>query len=256
MKFNSQKLLLWLYPFEKKQDNVKNLDQFDFVDFEELKFILPELTISGLRSLIFLLEKKNYVYSVKLGEVLQVKITKLGMKVLEEQIPALKREQSEIHKVWSVLIFLRPPSSDKNFRYLRTYLLNKKAIVITRGVYFYPGFLGEKERDLLEGMYHDCVLVVATNNFILSDEQKIIGSQIGLSDSIEALSGIGNEVSSLLIKKTKTKRLTRRQKIVIVSIFDRLFDLLKNDYGLARYFFPQIKQTSDYFLQLQNIVRL
>lgn len=249
MKNNSKKILLWLYPI--KTQNTVNTEP-RLVNVEQLKIILPDLKETSLRSLINLLISKQYINQLLVDGNKKVSITAIGMKALEEQIPALNSTKlSNIY--WWVINFLEPPKTDLAFRYLRRFLLNKKAIALNRGVYLFAQDLDSQTQNLLNRLYQGSVLVFKTDTFYYTDMVQVIGSKINLSDTISLLSGISKEISQLLMKIDQQKRLTNHQKKQLNSLFCRLFLLLEDSHNLVKKIYPQVKDAQDYLLMLQKI---
>ncbi len=248
MKDNSKKILLWLYPIKNQNGNniVPRL-----VKIEQLKIILPDLKQTSLRSLINLLLNKQYINQLITDDCKQVSITNTGMKALEEEIPALNDFSLTNH--WRVINFLEPPKNDLAFRYLRRFLLNRKAIAINRGVYLFAQDLDIQTQNLLNSFYLGNVIVFKTDTFYYADIIQIIGHKTSLSDTISLLSGISKEINQLLIKIDQQKRLNDHQKKQINSLFCRLLNLLETDSSLLRKIYPQVKNAQDYLSMLQKI---
>lgn len=252
MKINTKKILLWLYPI--KTQSAEN-QAARLMDVAELKIILPDIKKTSLRSLLNLLIRNNYVRMLNLPNQKQLTITDTGMKAIEAQISALKSFYSPITQWW-VINFLKPPKTDQSFRYLRRFLLNKKAITLTRGVYLFAQELDSEVEYLLGNLYQGSVIVFKTDTFLYTDMLQLIGKKINLSDTLSLLSGISKEIDQLLVKIDKQKRLTSHQKKQINSLFCRLFELVESSFGLVSNFYPQAKDALDYLKKLQKIVIL
>lgn len=252
MKRNTSQLLLWLYPGKQ---NASDLSFKRSVSISEIQIVMPKISDSSLRSLLFLMNKKAWLEIITLESEKYLSITKEGISQLEAQFPALKLGSSVISH-WTIIIFLEPPKNDKNFRYLRRFLLDKKNIQLTRGVYLSPLALDIQTTQLLEKLYKNYVLVVEADNFLFSDVGRIIGSKINLSDTLNILSGLSRELDEVIDKKNIEKRFTDKQKNTISSIFNRLFNLIEQSYCLESYFFPQVKSTLDLLLKLKEITQL
>ncbi|MGD9128868.1 MAG: hypothetical protein PVJ09_00010 [Candidatus Woesebacteria bacterium] len=260
MKKNSKKLLFWLYPefqAEREQDFTQDKKQLTQITFSEhLDWLLPDLTDYGRKSLLSHLNREQLISIEKIGTKKRLFLTSLGKRSLEQEIPALLRYSQGWHGEWTIIVFLKAPKSDVNFRYLRTSLLASKAVSISRGVFFYPGSLPKSITDILDKLYFSAVLLCKVRSFEFGDEKIIIGQRIGLSDIVNLYSGISNESSSLLMKKTVSKRSINQLKTSFISIFDRLFEIVENDFGLVDYYFPQVENPLSILLILHKIVSL
>ncbi len=249
MKTNTKKILLWLYPI--KTQNKEN-QTTRLVNIAELKIILPDIKKTSLRSLLNLLTKNNYVRIFSLTNQKQLTITSTGMKAIEAQISALKSFRGPITQWW-LISFLKPPKTDQAFRYLRRFLLNKKAIALTRGIYLFAQELDAEVKYLLDNLYQGSVIVFKTDTFLYTDILQVIGLKINLSDTLSLLSGISKEIDQLLIKIDKQKGLTSHQKKQISSLFCRLFELAESSFSLVGNFYPQAKDDLDHLKKLQEI---
>lgn len=252
MKTNTKKILLWLYPI--KTQNEEN-QPARLIGIAQLKIILPDIKKTSLRSLLNLLIKNNYLRMLNLPNQKQLTITDTGMKAIEAQIPALKGFHTPITQWW-VINFLKPPKTDQAFRYLRRFLLNKKAIALTRGVYLFVQKLDPEVKHLLGNLYQGSVIVFKTDTFLYTDMLQLIGQKINLSDTLSLLSGISKEIDQLLAKIDKQKGLTSHQKKQINSLFCRLFELAESSFSLVSNFYPQAKDALDYLKKLQKIAIL
>lgn len=244
MKENSTRILTWLYP---KDGNSR------WVNTEELRFFVPEVTSAGLQSLLFFLHKKKKILVEKIGGTQAISITSHGMKALEEEIPAFSLERREWKGDWWAIVFLEAPSQDKNFRFLRRVLLAEHGLPLTRGVFLFPGYLPEKVSYELRQSYEGLVMVAPLKNWYFGDDKEIIGSILRISDLANAYSSISKELSSLLEKENTIKGFMYQPKNSISSVFDRLFSSLKNDFGVLHEYYPHVPSGVDLVFKLQQL---
>lgn len=252
MKQNTLQILLWLYPVNFSNDP---LQAQRLVETQELKIVLPDINEASLRSLLFLLTKNGLVENLNIESKKYLHITKEGISQLEAQFPALKLARQTISH-WTVLIFLEPPKTDPNFRYLRRFLLDKKLIQLTRGVYLSALSLDNQIMSLLEKLYKNNILVLETEKILLSDVSRVIGSKINLSDAIRVLSGISKEIDALTGFKSIQKGFSDKQKIQFASIFSRLSSAIEQGYCLEKYFFPQVSSTLELLGKLKKTISI
>ena len=244
MKNNSKKLLLWLYP---AGDQPKRR-----VPYQQIKWLLKDLTEAGRQSLIRLMENKQLIFTDELEGSLNLTISSHGQNLLEAEIPALVKGAGQWQGDWSMLLFLDSPQADQSFRYLRTQLVKHNWFSLKRGVYLYPGDLPQNIKETLTKVYISHVAVVKFDQWQFGDEQIIIGQKTGLQDLIDVYSGIGKEIENLLTYFSKNKNFSNRQKSKFYSIFDRLLHTLLGDLGLITYYFPNAKSGIELLTELQQ----
>jgi DNA-binding transcriptional regulator PaaX len=244
MKDNSLRILTWLYP----KDN-----QSRWVDVEELALFLPNMTPAGLQSSLFFLQQKKQLVLEKIDLVQAVSITSHGKKSLEKAIPAFSQQRRQWRGEWWAIVFLQAPKHDKNFRFLRRVLLAEHSLPLTRGIFLFPGQLSEKISYELRNSYEGNVMVAPFKNWTFGDDKEIIGSILEMSDLANSYSSISKEITSLLEKETNIKGLSDQSKIAISSVFDRLYNSLKNDFGILHEYYPYITSGVDLVFSLQPL---
>jgi len=232
MKQNTQKLLVWLY-------SPKGQPRRD-LDYQQLEHILPEMSSGGRRSLIHFLTQKLLIRTHRLNGHTTINITSHGVDALEAQFPVFSKAMQSWQGEWSMLIFLKGPKGDPNFRYLRQLLLDQHAFSLTRGVYLYPGELPSQVSNLYKEMYVGAVTVVKVHQWAFGDERAAVDEHYMLSDIAEILSGISSEINQLLSVKKEQKRLTKKLGLQIYSVFDRLFNAIGTDPGFLHHYYPQL----------------
>ena len=207
--------------------------------YKQVKKLLSKLSDSGLKSLLFLLNKKQLVSLEKINEELHISITSHGKRALETQFPAFSPRFYKWQGQWSVVVFLRPPKGDKNFRFLRKKLLSLHFLGLTRGVFLYPGEVPEQVLKLCDQLYRDSILILNIQDWIFGDELQVIGLKSGLLDAKDSYSSISKEISRLIEKNEQKKGLIKSSEEEIVSVFHRLYQVLDGDCGVGNYYFPQ-----------------
>lgn len=230
MKHSSKKLLLWLYP--------ETADQKRHVPIDQLDWVLSELTPAGRASLVRHLVRQQLVFIDKVHGYPSLSLSSHGKIQLEADFPALTASWSSWDGKWQIIIFSEAPSTDKNFRYLRSVLLQARCFPLNRGVYLYPGDLPTKLVELLHQIYREKVVVAECTNWRFGDDSIFIGQTKLVKGLNEVYSGISKEAEELLIKKSKTNSLSDRQKRTLASIFDRFVTVLSDDIGLVSLYFP------------------
>lgn len=244
MKENTKLLLLWLYC-----DRVGER----WVSVQDVKKLLSNLSDAGLKSLLFLLDKKQVILTEKIKDEQHVCITSNGKRMLEAQFPSILGLNEEWNGNWTQIVFLKPPNSDKNFRYLRKKLLSLNYIAISRGVFMHAGKLSQQLIELCDQLYKNSVLILSINKWEFGDELSIMGFKSVLSDVKDSYSSISREVDQLIDKINTQKGLTDSIQVEIYSVFNRYYKILTSDLGLINYYFPQEEKSLDLLNRIKNL---
>lgn len=247
MKENSKKILLFLYPSENESV---------WWNLDELHDLLPHLSLAGLQSALFLLDKKDLLRIDKTQVKWRYSLSSYGQSYLEELFPALCDSNEKWQGDWSLIIFLEAPKSDKNFRYLRSYLTQNKAIALTRAVYLYPGLLSAKVLADLQNSYKNAVLVMKISKWLFGDDFKVIGQKAQLNDLFELYSSISKELDRLISIKSNQKEFTQQEKINFFSVLSRFLSVLEIDPALLRLYFPQVESARKLLYKFQTCLRI
>lgn len=245
MKLNTQKLLTWLYLPENEQRRLTT--------YEELELLLPEMTGGGRRSLVHYLTQKLLIRTERIGDQTRISLTPHGIDALIAQFPAFNETLQQWQGEWSVLIFRGGPKGDPHFRYLRQLLLDNHAFSLSRGVYLYPGEFPSQVINVCKEMYVGAVVIVSTHQWMFGDERRIIDQHYLLSDLSEVYSGISKEINQLLELKNNQKRLTKKARLQIYSVFSRLFNVLSTDPGFLHHYYPHVPTVLTLLKQLHSI---
>lgn len=245
MKQTTKKLLLWLYQTD--------ISLTRSVSVQELRLILPELKKSGYRSLLNLLKSQQYLSFDQESQL--VTLTSHGRNALEAQFPVLETKTETWKGEWQLITFIEAPSSDKQFRYLRQYLLANRCGQLTRGSYLFPGQLPAEVMTTLQRLYVGKVLVTGLASWIFGDELLVIGTAFGLNDLKSGYSGISKEIHLLLKQRNQQKSIEDKDKMMIAMVFNRLIEFLATDLGLLQYYYPGYKSGPELLAQLQDLFK-
>lgn len=249
MKDNTKKLLTWLYrPQDKDAAQLATT-----IDYDQLRFLLPDMTPGGRRSLVHYLSQQHLIRAERLSHQTQLSLTSHGEQALAAQFPVFSRARYDWPGQWSALIFLQAPNSDRHFRYLRALLLNHHAFHLRRGVYLHPGEFPPKILNTCQELYVGHVVIVSWQQWQFGDERSLISHHYMLSDLSEVYSGISREINQLLSEKKQQKGLTHKFYRQIFSVFDRLFSILPQDAGLLTHYYPQSPHAAQLLTQLQAL---
>ncbi len=252
MKDNTQKLLVWLYQSEDNGE-AGEAEKARLVGYDQLELLFPDYTPGGRRSLIYYLQQKHLLKTERQGRKSGFSLTTHGREAVEALFPALS-ERFRGQLQWQAVIFIEAPRGDQHFRYLREQLLAKQAICLSRGVYLYPGPLPASLQAELRSLYVGAVQVLKIEQWEFGDEQAIVEEHYKLSDVVEILSGLSSEVEELLTNKKEQNSLTNKNKQQLFTVFDRLFEVLKNDAGLSSYYYPQTPTARKLLSDLQGLI--
>lgn len=231
MKANTKQLLLAITRFDHKIEPLSaSLLK---------KIVAPDLTESGWRSLLAWCQQKGWI---KLHQSGRSKLTVYALPqaqtILATVFPAFSSQWVAWRGDWSALIFLEAPSSDKGFRYLRRFCVEKQLMPMTRGVYLGPSWWLEKEFVSIAKLYKTATQLVQIKEFVSGPLNERIQQHydvIGLSD---IYSGISNQINDLLNKKDTQKTLKKQAISQISAILLQWSDVLALDLGVVRYYVP------------------
>lgn len=247
MKNTTKKILLALYPPEKQL--------FYRLSQESLKFLVPELTKEGFRSLVYLLEKKELLQSVVLEGTIYFISTDKAQQMIKAQFPALETLNEEVSLDWTVIVFSEPPKGDAQFRYLRTKVIQEGGMALARGVYVLATKLSAQFKQTIESLYRDNVYMFSIGKWYFGAENPIIMKHFHISDTLNSYSSISKEVGELLVIFEAKKRLTNNAKEAFCNIYVRWFEILSEDRGLASRYFPQHVSGVQILRQFQQILQ-
>lgn len=231
MKENTKRTLVWLYDVT---------GDGRFLTKTQIAQVTPGLSVAGLQSLLYQLEKKQWLMSYQQSKQTVYSITQYGNKLIEAEFPSLSLLREQWKGSWSMIVCLQAPHSDQNFRYLREYLLARQCLSLTRGVFLYPDEqLPAQIQSTLETLYPHAVVVFQKVQWSWGDERKIIGQKLQLVTVQDLLSGVSNEATALLMEKTQINYTKDQSKTRFISLFDRFMAIIKQDTGLGRHYFSQ-----------------
>ena len=211
------------------------------MDLMMLEMLLPDLTKSGVRSLLVYCQKMSWIKIENLQGKKRVYLTNYGKKELELQFPVFSSKVDQWRGEWELVMFLTPPKTDPQFRFLRNYLLARQGCVVSRGNYLMPSYMvGQLIEDVYQS-YRKSVMIFSIKEWVFGDEKTFISDNYHLLDLIDSYSGVSNEIDELLEKKKEGSFANDQQKKVFLSVFSRLASIIQKDSGLLRYYFPDVK---------------
>lgn len=224
IKITSKKLLLLLFP-------ANGMVGERVVSQADLRIFFQDMKPGSLRALISLLVNKKLVRREHSESGNLYSLTSLGLSLLFSHFPALKPSNGYLE--WTVVMFANPPAYDKQFRYLRSRLVQANFLPLTRGIYISAVSLPTDLEHLFLSNYLNSVLVGQVSNWVFGDVWSTIEATNALSDTQKIYSGISKELSELLSAKQHSSSLSSQQKQHISSVFDRLLEILSTDSGIA-----------------------
>lgn len=248
MKKNSQILLLSLFSEGGRQPLSLTVSQ--------LRRLVPELSDSGFRSLLHVLEKKQMISSERDQGKRRFYLTNDGKNALVRLFPSLDPSWQSWNGSWVCLVFLQAPKSDLQFRYLRSLLVEHRAVALSRGVYLYPRQLPAIVLESLQRLYIGSVLCFSVAEWQFGTERPIVVEKYTLESLIDIYSGVSKEAKQLLGDENVSSRLTVQQKSRIASLFDRLLSALTSDLGFMNYYFPGSTRGSEVLILVQRLLTL
>lgn len=242
IKESSQKVLLALYAPDQPRPFVLSP-----AVFKELL----QLSESGFRSLLFSLEKKQFILSTSLGEP-AVQLLPLGQQALTDLFPALRSDFESWQGDWQALVFLEAPTGDQNFRNLRRKLLELKAIPLTRGVYLYPGPVPALFRSELQVLYAQSVAILSVSQWQFGSNPAIEVTHQNAEETFHMYSSVSTTLYELLTRKNHKKGLTLAEKNRLFSAFTMFWESIGLDMGFLGYYYPRKLSLLDVLKQFQE----
>lgn len=242
LKPNTTRLLIFL-----------SCDRWIRTDKQILELLLPDLSPAGRRSLISYCQKNSWVQSNLINGKRHLYLTAHGRRELELHFPLFSEKADQWNGEWYLVVFLTAPKLDPQFRYLRNYLLDKRATALTRGNYLLPSFLAVDLVEEIHRSYRTQVMMVSIKKWIFGDERSFALDNYSLLDVHQSYSGVSNELEQLLSKKIIFSSASDQEKKDIFSVFDRLATLISGDVGLLQHYFPDIargRELLDSFFKL------
>lgn len=246
MRENTKKLLLFLYPTQ---------DQVWWLTFTQLHRLLPQLSVAGLRSALFLLDKREFLRIDRTGSEWRYALSSHGQSFVAGLFPVFSVTTKQ-DLAWLLLVFLQAPSSDRNFRFLRSHLLNNQGIQLTRGVYLLPEISVDKVQEELRHSYKNSVLLLRVGEWLFGDDYKIIGQKAGLSDLASVYSSISRELDRLISVKLQKKTFTQQENSTFHSALDRFLSTLDQDQSILLRYFPDVASPKQLLAAFQKLLLL
>jgi len=227
-----------------------------YLDEESLAIIVPELSISGQRSLLYHLKRSFLVEQFRPAKgVKSLRITTGGMRVLKAEFPALFPESGK-RAGWHCMVFVKPPKNDPAFRYLRSQVLADGGISLTRGVYFKQSSFSATLMVLCDKLYAQAVTVFTVNSWIFGFDSLYLDKIQGADTQFSMLSGISNEITQLLNKINKDNTAQNQQKKLIEGLLQRYFSITLNYPYFSSNEFSQDISAGSVFLQVGEVLKL
>jgi DNA-binding transcriptional regulator PaaX len=249
MKKTSQVLLISL--LQTKNDTPKPLLRAD-----QLRTVVPNLSASGFRSLLYLLEHQGMIAREFMGNEFGYILTKLGAQALTAELPALSDRYESWEGEWVVLLFLTAPKGDPQFRYLRSLVVSQGAVALNRGVYLGAGGFSSAVMAELETTYNRSVILLQAGEWYIGSERPIVIKTLGLNDIIIAYSGISREVDRLTDKFSKKSMLNNQSKIEIYSVLTQFLTVLQEDPGFATRYMARVVSPFEILARIQRLLVL
>ncbi|MEX0896127.1 MAG: hypothetical protein WDZ94_04315 [Patescibacteria group bacterium] len=232
MKKNTRKLLFLLS--SPDYDSTK-------LPLSVVKELFSHLSDGGFRSWIFHLRKQGEVFVEQANQGPLIYLTAKGERSVSKLFPALNSQWDTWEGEWMLLLCLRAPKGDKQFRYLRQLLISEGSLPLSRGSYLFPQACSEKVRHECQLRYADSVALCTVNQWVLGLESPVIITYYDLDTLARLYSSISESIDRLLMQNDTKNRLIRKHKIQLFSEIDRLFECVQDDPGFLAYYFPDVQ---------------
>lgn len=230
MKINTHKLLLFLYFSRDRKILVNN---------ELVADLFPHLSGGGARSLLHVLKKKQVIASAMQEGKPGIVLTTYGQAMLQKKFPFLVAQevhQEPLTRSYHGIIMIRPSEADPHFRQLKKVMARYRVMNLQRGVYILQGEVPQELVTLCQEKYFLSILFFELGKWHIPNAELYFSTLYNYSDVDKALSGIGKELDTLIVKKNQISALNHQQKLLLFSVFDQIFLQLWENAGL---FFTQ-----------------
>ncbi len=249
MKQTSQVLLTALFPLAQGNPSVA-------LSSKQLRFLVPDLSDSGFKSLLYLLEQQEQVSREFGGSEPVYTLTNLGKRAVEDEFPALSNRYDSWEGDWALLVFLTAPKGDPQFRYLRSVLLSQGAVALNRGVYLGAGGFSTRVMVELENEYRRSVVLMTVGEWQIGSEKPIVMKSLGLNDIAATYSGIGKQIDRLLEQNREKTSLKNQTKLTSVDLYHQFLSVLREDPGFTTRYIQRSTTSSELLSKLQQIFQL
>lgn len=223
---------------------------------QNIKSLLQDITTTGARSLLVLLERKKLIYKRKVFGATTFHIAELGLHALKTAFPALQSDWRTWNGSWTVIAFLDAPSGDAQFRYLRKLLTSHYAMPLSRGIYAKAGNFSPEVTVQLQNVYLGHVIIFSVSEWIQGFDKPVVFEYYDLPDKATDLSGISNDSIRLLDIISSSNRLNNQQKNNLITLVDRYIDFLRSDPGFVHYYFPGLPDKEKILMNIGKILCL
>lgn len=245
MKKNAQLLALLMCPIETSQEL--------YMTTAGAKNLLPTTTDGGVRSLLHHLSKIGILSQERLEGDVRYYLTEDGVDQLNALFPALNPDWDDYTGQWDCIVFMQAPVGDPQFRYLRTQLVAEKALQLSRGVYCIPGKISDSLSVMCKKLYRDSVAIFSIDSWKQGFERSTVTHSLSLGDLATAYSSIGKEADQLLAFFETRGGLTEQQKSTFLSVCDRFRDILNDDVGILKFYYPNARTARDVLVKIQRV---
>lgn len=250
MKVSTQLLSLLLYPTDHASRVV--VDE----SFSSLSEFLLGLTPTGWRSLVHYLEEQGMLELVKAPRGKQLSLTSAGQSACIRQFPALNPAWSSWDCRWMSVVFREAPAADRQFRYLRSQLLQLGALAISRGNYLIPSLYTDRLDQLIGEKYGQSVAVFDVADWRYISERRTVVDAFNLSDLAVGYSGVSRETVALLQAFQQHKYRSDQAKERFSTVFNRFWELLGSDPGFLSSYIPSAASAGGVLQQLHKVFDL
>ncbi|MFZ1721175.1 MAG: hypothetical protein WAU07_01595 [Microgenomates group bacterium] len=248
MKTNTLKLLTTLY--NPSPHAVLTLRQ------GQIHMFLPELSVAGLRSALYRLIDKGLVSNLNLEEGQEYYLTRNGTELVRNSFPALNLVTESWQGKWLQIVFISGPAHDSDFRNLRSILSQRGAQQVTRGVYLLPDIGLDGLLKICLEKYQESIQIQRIEEWLIGGDKRWVIELFDLESLASAYSGISKEIDRLLARAKRLERLTEREKKQFSMVFNRFWEVLGVDCGIADSFIVASPHPISLLSKLQHLAQL
>ena len=225
MKENTRKILFLFFDTDPTQKTM--------ISSAQLAWLLPSITASGQRSLLYLMVNNGLLSQV--GGVAEgtYVITQKGVDVSSQLFPAFNSGWSTWDQSWSVISFISDTEAKYDYRKLRAEMPKNRYFPLSRGTYVTPQHLAAPVLELCNREYRGGVITSVTTTSLVNDYSTWNYIKENQRDLHQIYSGLSRESARLLASFDAKKSSSSKDKNSIAAVLDSFFQICVEDTGLV-----------------------
>lgn len=230
--------------------------RLDSVRFElpmaALPAIWPQMTAAGRRSQISFLVRRGWLTKKTLAGQNWLTGSTYSDQLVRQSLAAFNGFTRP--ERWLLVVCLRSPEFDPQFKRLGAFLLGLSGCRISRGIYLVPDWYKHQIQDRIGLKYRSSVVIFDSGEWLVGDQSQLLSQWYAVADRVSIYSGISSEISSLLDDSQVSMSWSDQQKSHFVSVFDRWWELVSREDGLGPHLDSRVPNLVHLLSSLQQLL--